>query len=63
MKNDVLAFAYYCGAEAKANGKRHISAADRSDISEKAGYKSWNDIPQGMKNEVLDAWNAGWRNE
>lgn len=60
---DVLNFARYCGAEAKANNRKNMNADDREDIADKAGYSRWVDMPIGMRNDAIGAFYSGWRDE
>lgn len=60
---EVPAYCYHLGAEAAANGRKHMDANDRLDIALKSGYESWLEISQGKRDEASQAWFDGWREE
>ena len=58
-----LKFAWYCGADARANNRKNINADDREDIADKSGYERWIDMPIGLRDAAIAAFYLGWRNE
>ena len=60
VKATVLA--RHCGAEARVNGRKFMSADDRSDIANALGVE-WETLTESTANLLIDEWQRGMRGE
>ena len=61
--SDIIKYCQHLGAEARANGRKHMTKDDRDDIATRGGYGSWLKIPEGQRNDACKAFYDGWESE